>query len=261
MVLSSTYDADGNRKSLSATIGGTADFVNTYSYDSSNREVQVKQGPAAAGTSNVNSKTVNFTYDADGEFGSIARVQRRLPIREVTSVYSYDSFGRLTTLTQGNDTNPPTSDTAYANDIWTYDADSEVKSFADSVNPGDELLGLHLRQRWAIGIATRAALQPGQQYVRPRREFEQFQRWHNRNDRWSARATRCFSTARTTTRYNADGNVVLSWASSNTAEKEPTSSDGRGDRPTRGMPAAGCQSVTNYASGSDFNARTGRVTL
>ena len=48
VVLSSSYDADGNRTQLSATIGGTADFVNTYSYDGLNRETQVTQGASTA---------------------------------------------------------------------------------------------------------------------------------------------------------------------------------------------------------------------
>ena len=43
------YDADGNRTQLAATIGGTADFVNSYTYDSLNREVQVKQAASTAG--------------------------------------------------------------------------------------------------------------------------------------------------------------------------------------------------------------------
>ena len=51
VVLNSTYDADGNRKSLSAEIGSTPtpDFVNSYQYDSSNREVQVTQVQASGG--------------------------------------------------------------------------------------------------------------------------------------------------------------------------------------------------------------------
>ena len=47
----------------------------------------------------------------------------------VTGTYQYDSFGRTTNLTH--------STTPTINDAWTYDADSEVKSFTDSANPGD----------------------------------------------------------------------------------------------------------------------------
>ena len=61
VVLGSTYDAAGNRLTLSATIGGTADFVNGYSYDDLNREYQVTQ--SAGGGDAVDPKQVNFTYD------------------------------------------------------------------------------------------------------------------------------------------------------------------------------------------------------
>ena len=59
VVLSSSYDADGNRTSLSATIATTADFVNNYSYDSLNQEVQVTQGASTvSGHDAVDSKLV-----------------------------------------------------------------------------------------------------------------------------------------------------------------------------------------------------------
>ena len=130
-MLSSTYDADGNRKSLSAKIGSTPtpDFVNSYQYDSSNREVQVAQVQATGGDY-VEGKLGKFTYDADGETSTIDRLRGASPGTEVvTSTYQYDSFGRTTNLTH--------STTPTINDAWTYDADSEVKSFTDSANPGD----------------------------------------------------------------------------------------------------------------------------
>jgi YD repeat-containing protein len=40
VVLNSTYDAAGNRLTLSATVGGTADFVNTYSSNDRKRPVE-----------------------------------------------------------------------------------------------------------------------------------------------------------------------------------------------------------------------------
>ena len=79
VVLSSTYDADGNRKSLSAKIGSTPtpDFVNSYQYDSSNREVQVAQVQATGGDY-VEGKLGKFTYDADGETSTIDRLRGAL---------------------------------------------------------------------------------------------------------------------------------------------------------------------------------------
>ncbi|HEX7378019.1 MAG TPA: hypothetical protein VF278_12940 [Pirellulales bacterium] len=43
VVLASQYDPAGNRSSLSATIGGTKDFLNSYSYDTLSRLVTMQQ--------------------------------------------------------------------------------------------------------------------------------------------------------------------------------------------------------------------------
>ena len=43
MVLTSAYNANSLRTSLSATKGGTADFLNTYSYDNLSRLTRVDQ--------------------------------------------------------------------------------------------------------------------------------------------------------------------------------------------------------------------------
>ena len=136
-LLSSGYDAAGNRTWLSATIGGTADFVNTYSYDALNRETQVTQGASAiAGHDGVDSKLVNFTYNADGQLASIDRFNDLTGSsgdRVATSVYGYDHFGRLTSLTQ----TAADGTTTYAAYTWAYDADSQVKSFTNSATIAD----------------------------------------------------------------------------------------------------------------------------
>ena len=163
VVLSSTYDADGNRKSLSAKIGSTPtpDFVNSYQYDSSNREVQVAQVQATGGDY-VEGKLGKFTYDADGETSTIDRLRGASPGTEVvTSTYQYDSFGRTTNLTH--------STTPTINDAWTYDADSEVKSFTDSANPGDNFSDCAVRRRRSVEIR-HGRLRAGQQYVRRQRQ-------------------------------------------------------------------------------------------
>ena len=131
VVLTSTYDADGDRKSLTTMIGGTADFVNSYQYDSSNREIQVTQSPAA-GKTNVNPKTVQFAYYADGDVLSIDRFNALTASGNDVdkSFYIYDSFGRVVTLAQGN--TRATSALNYANDTLTYYANGEVESFTDS---------------------------------------------------------------------------------------------------------------------------------
>ena len=137
VVLTSTYDAAGNRTSLSAAVGGTADFVNRYCYDDLNRETQVTQGAsAAAGHDGVDSKLVTFTYNADGQLASIDRfhdLSGASGDRVATSSYGYDDFGRLTGLTH-TAADGATTFAAYA---WGYDDDGKVTSFANSANLAD----------------------------------------------------------------------------------------------------------------------------
>jgi RHS repeat-associated protein len=137
VLLSSGYDAVGNRTSLSATIGSTADFVNTYAYDALNRQTQVTQGASTiAGHDGVDSKLVNFTYNADGQLASIDRFNDLTGSpgdRVASSAYGYDDFGRLTSLTH----TAADGTTTYAAYSWTYDAASQVTSFTNSANIAD----------------------------------------------------------------------------------------------------------------------------
>src|SRR5207248_8046273 len=59
VVLASAYDALGRKTSLSATVAGTADFLNSYSYDSLDRVTQVTQAQQTGGNT-VAAKRVNF---------------------------------------------------------------------------------------------------------------------------------------------------------------------------------------------------------
>jgi YD repeat-containing protein len=72
VVLSRTYDALSRASSESATVAGTADFLNNYSYDSLNRLTTETQAQQAGGNS-VAAKRVNFAYNADGQYTSISR--------------------------------------------------------------------------------------------------------------------------------------------------------------------------------------------
>ena len=74
MSLASAYDTNGDRTALDATIGGVADFQNSYTYDSFGDETSVTQ--QAAGTSGSNAvadKRVTFSYDQDGRLSTIGR--------------------------------------------------------------------------------------------------------------------------------------------------------------------------------------------
>ena len=67
MVLTSAYNANSQRTSLSATRGGTNDFLNTYTYDDLGRLTRLDQ--TGNGGATVANKRVDFTYNALGQFG------------------------------------------------------------------------------------------------------------------------------------------------------------------------------------------------
>jgi hypothetical protein len=64
------FDHLNRETSLTATVAGTADFLNSYSYDSLNRLTQVTQAQQTGGNS-VTAKRVNFAFNADGQYTSI----------------------------------------------------------------------------------------------------------------------------------------------------------------------------------------------
>jgi hypothetical protein len=62
---------DGLPVSISATVDGTADFVNYYEYDDEGRLVDLVQ--TGQGGSAVADKHVAFEYNEDGQFVAITR--------------------------------------------------------------------------------------------------------------------------------------------------------------------------------------------
>jgi RHS repeat-associated protein len=133
VVLTFGYDAAGNQTAMSATIGGTQDSLNTYSYDTLNREVSVSQQGQTGGNA-VADKLVDFGLDAAGDLSSVDRYSDLAGTSLVaSSAYGYDGDARLTSLTHtaGDGT------TTYADYVWTYDAASRVKSLTNSANIAD----------------------------------------------------------------------------------------------------------------------------
>jgi RHS repeat-associated protein len=126
VVLTSAWDANGNRTSLSATIDSTDDFENSYSYDLLNRLTRVDQIGVSGGNT-VAEKRVDFTYNVDGRFSTIARYNDTAGgsgDEIATSTYSYDSLGRLT----GLDYEQGSTDlfTPYS---WSYDFLGRITQF------------------------------------------------------------------------------------------------------------------------------------
>jgi len=104
---------DGLRTSLSATVGGTADFTNTYGYDGLLRTTDVTQsGPGVA------PKHVHFDYTDTSRFDLITRYASTGTSDLVaTTDYTYDGQERLTALTHYQTPGTPLNDYT-----WTFDA-------------------------------------------------------------------------------------------------------------------------------------------
>ncbi|OYV83355.1 MAG: hypothetical protein B7Z73_16075, partial [Planctomycetia bacterium 21-64-5] len=72
VLLSSQYDVAGNRSSLSATIAGTQDFLNTYSYNTLSQLDLIDQQGQTGGNA-VAPKSIYFGLDAIGDITEIDR--------------------------------------------------------------------------------------------------------------------------------------------------------------------------------------------
>ena len=119
VILTSAYDVVGNRTSLSASVAGAADFLNTYTHDALDRLTRVDQTGQTGGNT-VSEKRVDLVYNALGQYTSIARYKDTdggTANEVATAGYSYDTLGRLTGLAYtkgGSNLFTPYS--------WTYDS-------------------------------------------------------------------------------------------------------------------------------------------
>ncbi len=133
VVLTSAYDNNGNRTSLSAEIDSADDFFNSYSYDALNQLIRVDQ--VAVGLASVAEKRVDFAYNAIGQFTSIARFNDTAGgsgDEIATSLYSYDSLGRLTGLAYEQD-----STELFDPYAWTYDDLGRITQFVSADGTSD----------------------------------------------------------------------------------------------------------------------------
>ena len=106
VTLGQTWDNDGNRTSLSASLSlysgstcvTTPDFANTYSYDSLGRMQSVLQSGQSGGDA-VSTKLVDFGYDPQGRLWTVQRYADSGGTEEVAeSTYSYDGNSNITGL-------------------------------------------------------------------------------------------------------------------------------------------------------------------
>jgi hypothetical protein len=126
VVLTSAYDAMGDRTSLAATIAGTADFINNYSYDG-DQNLTVVQQQQQTGGNTVANKEIDYAYNALGQFTAMAYYDELSGPRTdiATGAFSYDGDNRLTGLSYTADAGQSTIDTYR----WAYNAGSLVTSF------------------------------------------------------------------------------------------------------------------------------------
>ena len=130
VVLTSQYDANGNRTQLAATIAGTADFQNVYTYDALDRLTQLYQQGQTGGNA-VATKGANITYNLLGQLATIARTNffGIGPAPDIsTSTFSYDTANRLTEIAY---TTGGTAIDAYS---WSYDLADRVTSMTTTTD-------------------------------------------------------------------------------------------------------------------------------
>jgi len=86
VVLVYAYEGDATQaSSVACWIEGTADYVNTYEYDTEGRLVQIVQAGQSGGNA-VAEKEIDFAYNEDGQFATMTRAgatDERCTVRHV----------------------------------------------------------------------------------------------------------------------------------------------------------------------------------
>jgi RHS repeat-associated protein len=129
VVLTNTFDLMGDRLTQSATIAGTADFINNYGYDG-DQNLTVVQQEQQTGGNTVANKEIDYAYNAIGQFTAIGYYDQLSGPRTdiATGAFSYDTDGRLTGLAYTANGGQTAIDT-YG---WGYNAGSLVTSFTSN---------------------------------------------------------------------------------------------------------------------------------
>jgi RHS repeat-associated protein len=92
------YDVASRMTSSAATIGDTADYKNSYLYDTLGRMTRVTQQGQSGGY-DVSAKRVDFAYNAASQFSTLTRYASTNTASPVaTSTYGYDQDNRLTSI-------------------------------------------------------------------------------------------------------------------------------------------------------------------
>lgn len=133
VVLNANYDLAGSRTQLSATIGSTADFVTSYSYDDLYRMTSVtQQGNEGNG---VAAKHVAFAYDIASQMTDVNRYASSTAVGQLVahSLYGYDKTGRVTDITHTNSISSAIADYDFvydkANRLTRFDSHGAIDDF------------------------------------------------------------------------------------------------------------------------------------
>jgi len=126
-VQTNVYDANSRRTQQTATISGTADYKNTWTFDNANRLTQVKQEGQSGGNT-VAAKRVDFAWNTGGMQTEIKRYNDLAGTQIVANTtFTYDLPGRTTALDHKN-----AAGGNLANSTWTFDADRRITNFTNT---------------------------------------------------------------------------------------------------------------------------------
>ena len=115
VILTMGYDDLLRRTSLSASVAGTADFVDAFSYDALNRTTQITQQGQSGGNT-VGVKRIDLSYNAAGNFAGVTRYANLAATQLVANTtYGYDNDNRLTSLSHDKGA------TNLASYTWSFD--------------------------------------------------------------------------------------------------------------------------------------------
>jgi len=136
VVLTYGYNDAGQVFAESATIDGTADFKNAYSYNTNHQLETITQAGAEDGNA-VADKRIDFTYTTAGEVYTVKRYSDLTGSSGdlvATSTDAYDALGRLNGLEHGNSD----GSTIYEDYTWTYYASSQVHTVSNSEHSAED---------------------------------------------------------------------------------------------------------------------------
>jgi YD repeat-containing protein len=142
VVLAYTYPAgpcllSSDPTSVSATIDGTPDFLDTFQYNAQGQLTQIDRSGQPGGDA-VQEVQVDLTYNASGQLLGIDRYQSGQFVAQ--SVYTYDSLGRLVSLVDSQGSRILASYTyAYASDDPSQPV-TTAASILSSIDPSQPIL-------------------------------------------------------------------------------------------------------------------------